>query len=400
MKFNEPYLIISLTDDKIIFFVISYDENKNFKLLKSSSLVSDGIQNGRIVNINLVIKLIKTFLISIEDEVDSLFSKVSIIINPNNVNCLNISGYKKLNGSQVSKEDIIYILNDIKKIITTIEDKQSLIHLFNSSFSLDSDNLENLPIGLFGDFYNQSMTFFLIDKNILKNIKLTFSSCGLDIERIILRSFAEGVNFLLKNQNNKNFITITLGNKKINISLFKNKSYIFTQDFDFGIDLVIQDISKLCSLNIDEVKFFLKETNLKLVLENDSQSYIEKKFFSNSPYRKIKHQLILDIIKARLDEIIDICYKKNSNLDFFKKNENTIYLFIENFKYFKNIQFILEKNKLINAEFVFGKNVDSNELFGLNGAVELISRGWEKEAIPVIQSKKSLITSFFSRLFS
>ena len=400
MKFNEPYLIISLTDDKIIFFVISYDENKNFKLLKSSSLVSDGIQNGRIVNINLVIKLIKTFLISIEDEVDSLFSKVSIIINPNNVNCLNISGYKKLNGSQVSKEDIIYILNDIKKIITTIEDKQSLVHLFNSSFSLDSDNLENLPIGLFGDFYNQSMTFFLIDKNILKNIKLTFSSCGLDIERIILRSFAEGVNFLLKNQNNKNFITITLGNKKINISLFKNKSYIFTQDFDFGIDLVIQDISKLCSLNIDEVKFFLKETNLKLVLENDSQSYIEKKFFSNSPYRKIKHQLILDIIKARLDEIIDICYKKNSNLDFFKKNENTIYLFIENSKYFKNIQFILEKNKLINAEFVFGKNVDSNELFGLNGAVELISRGWEKEAIPVIQSKKSLITSFFSRLFS
>ena len=400
MKFNEPYLIISLTDDKIIFFVISYDENKNFKLLKSSSLVSDGIQNGRIVNINLVIKLIKTFLISIEDEVDSLFSKVSIIINPNNVNCLNISGYKKLNGSQVSKEDIIYILNDIKKIITTIEDKQSLVHLFNSSFSLDSDNLENLPIGLFGDFYNQSMTFFLIDKNILKNIKLTFSSCGLDIERIILRSFAEGVNFLLKNQNNKNFITITLGNKKINISLFKNKSYIFTQDFDFGIDLVVQDISKLCSLNIDEVKFFLKETNLKLVLENDSQSYIEKKFFSNSPYRKIKHQLILDIIKARLDEIIDICYKKNSNLDFFKKNENTIYLFIENSKYFKNIQFILEKNKLINAEFVFGKNVDSNELFGLNGAVELISRGWEKEAIPVIQSKKSLITSFFSRLFS
>ena len=400
MKFNEPYLIISLTDDKIIFFVISYDENKNFKLLKSSSLVSDGIQNGKIVNINLVIKLIKTFLISIEDEVDSLFSKVSIIINPNNVNCLNISGYKKLNGSQVSKEDIIYILNDIKKIITTIEDKQSLVHLFNSSFSLDSDNLEDLPIGLFGDFYNQSMTFFLIDKNILKNIKLTFSSCGLNIERIILRSFAEGVNFLLKNQNNKNFITITLGNKKINISLFKNKSYIFTKDFDFGIDLVVQDISKLCSLNIDEVKFFLNETNLKLALENDSQSYIEKKFFSNSPYRKIKHQLISDIIKARLDEIIDICYKKNSNLDFFKKNENTIYLFIENSKYFKNIQFILEKNKLINAEFVFGKNVDSNELFGLNGAVELISRGWEKEAIPVIQSKKSLITSFFSRLFS
>ena len=34
------------------------------------------------------------------------------------------------------------------------------------------------------------------------------------------------------------------------------------------------------------------------------------------------------------------------------------------------------------------------------GAAELIAKGWEKEAIPVIQSKKSLISSFFSRLFS
>ena len=93
-----------------------------------------------------------------------------------------------------------------------------------------------------------------------------------------------------------------------------------------------------------------------------------------------------------------VCHTKNTNLKNLRNNDN-IYVFVETSEYFKNIQFILEKNKLINAEFVFGKNVDSNELFGLNGAVELISRGWEKEAIPVIQSKKSLISRFFSKLF-
>jgi len=34
------------------------------------------------------------------------------------------------------------------------------------------------------------------------------------------------------------------------------------------------------------------------------------------------------------------------------------------------------------------------------GAAELIGKGWEKEAIPVIHPKKSIISSFFSRFFS
>ena len=269
MKLNEPYLIIGLNDNRIIFFVLSYDKNKDYKLIKNISIDSEGIQKGRIVDTDTVAKLIKKTINSIEDEINYFFSNTSLVINPNNANCINISGYKKLNGSQVSEEDITYILNDIKKIILSNEEKDDLIHLFNSSFSLDSDNLENLPIGLFGEFYNQNMTFFLVNHNILKNIKLTFNNCGINIDRIILKPFVEGINFLLKNQSNKNFTAITLENERINISLFKNKSYVLAQDFSFGMDLIVKDISKLCSLRKTEVDSFLKAINLEEVLEKN-----------------------------------------------------------------------------------------------------------------------------------
>ena len=400
MKLNEPYLIVSLNDHKIIFFVISYNEKKDYKLIKNIIIDSEGIQNGRIVDIDLVIQLIKKTVNSIEEDINYFFTKASVVVNPNNVNCINISGYKKLNGSQVSKEDITYILNDIKKTITSNENKHSLVHLFNSSFSLDSDNLENLPIGLFGEFYNQNMTFFLINKNILKNVKLVFKSCAINIDRIILKTFVEGINFLNTNKNNKNFTIITFENKRINISLFKNRSYVLTQDFNFGVELIIKDISKLCSLKMNDVEIFLKEINLRVVLENDIESCLDKKFFSNSPYRKIRHQLILDIITARLDEFIEKCYEKNINLNYLKKNNNTVYITIENCEFFKNIQLGLKENKLINPEFIFGKNLEETYLLNLNGAAELIGKGWEKEAIPVVQPKKSLISIFFSSLFS
>jgi len=400
MKLNEPYLIVNFNDDKLIFSTISYNENKDYKLIKNITIDSQGIHNGKITDIELVTKLTKKIINSIEDELNYSFSKVSVIINPKNVNCINISGYKKLNGSQVLKEDVAYILNDIKKIITSSEKKYYLVHLFNSSFSLDSDNLENLPIGLFGEFYNQNMTFFLVNKNSIRNIKLIFNNCGINIDRIILTPFAEGVNFLLMNKKNTNFTIISLENERVNISLFKNKSYIFTQDFNFGTDLVIKDISKLCSLKINEVELLLKKINLKLLLEENKESILNKNFFLSSPYRKIKHQFILDIISARLDELIEVCYETNSNLDYFRKGNKVFYITIEKFEYFKNFQYALEQNHLINTEFIFDKNTENVSLFSLNGTAELIGKGWDKEAIPVVQSRKSLISSFFSNLFS
>ena len=59
MKLNKPYLIISLNENKIIFFVVSYDENKDYKLIKNIIIDSNGIQNGKIIDIQLVVQIIK-----------------------------------------------------------------------------------------------------------------------------------------------------------------------------------------------------------------------------------------------------------------------------------------------------------------------------------------------------
>ena len=77
-----------------------------------------------------------------------------------NYTCSNVTGYKKLNGSQIYKENISYILNSLKSSITENESKNSIVHIFNSKSVLDGAEVENLPIGLFGDFYVHDLTFF------------------------------------------------------------------------------------------------------------------------------------------------------------------------------------------------------------------------------------------------
>ena len=399
MKLNEPYLIIDLNDNKIIFFVVSFNEKKNFKILKNFFLDSSGIHNGRIIDIEIVSKLLKKTINDLEEDLNYFFSETTVIINPNQINCLNVSGYKKLNGAQISNEDITYILNDIKKIILDSEKNFFLVHLFNSNFSLDSDNLDNLPIGLFGDFYNQNMTFFLANQNILKNIKSVFNNCGLNIEKIILKSFVDGINLLTNDQLQKNFTILRLEHNRINISLFKNKSFVFTEDFNFGFDLIIKDISKLCSLKISEVENFIKKVELINKIEKNEESYLEKEYFFDSPFRKIKYQLIFDIITARLEEFFEICYKKNVNIKNLRNNDK-LYVYVESYDFYRNIQYVLEKNSIVGFNNIYNNFTEQSLTSSVTGACELISKGWEKEAIPIVNKKKSFISGFFSKLFS
>ena len=46
--------------------------------------------------------------------------------------------------------------------------------IFNSKYNLDNQKVENLPIGLFGDFYSHELSFILINKNDYKNLKNQF----------------------------------------------------------------------------------------------------------------------------------------------------------------------------------------------------------------------------------
>ncbi len=400
MKTDQPCLFIDIDDKKIIFSAVKYDQKIDYEIVNSIIVNSEGILNGKIVNVEKFTKVIKNTLNEMEEKINHLFTQATIIINPDKINCINVCGYKKLNGSRVSEEDVTYILNDSKKLIILNEKKSSLVHLFNSNFSIDSDNLENLPIGLFGEFYNQNMTFFLIEKNVLKNIKSLFNNCGINTERIVLKSFAEGIYLLTSKILEKNFLSIRIGKERSNLSLFKNKCYVYSEEFNFGTDLLIKDLSKICSLKFEEAKKILEDVNFKNNLDLDEKQILDKKYFIQSPYRKVRFKLVLDIIEARLEELFEIFYEKNINLNHFKNTNKAFYIYVDDHTLLENIKYIFTKKKFRDLQIVFNEPYEERLIAASLGAAELIGKGWEKEAIPIIQSKKSIISRLFSSLFN
>ena len=51
---------------------------------------------------------------------------------------------------------------------------------------------------------------------------------------MVLKSFAEGVNLLTSKSIEKNFMIFRIGEERSSLSLFKNKYYLYSEEFSFG----------------------------------------------------------------------------------------------------------------------------------------------------------------------
>ena len=400
MEINEPYLLLEIDDKKFIFLIVKYTEDLNYKILDTLKVESSGVKNGKIIDAEISSKIIKENLNTIEKKNDFIFKTITIINNQKNFDCVNISGFKKLSGSQVSEEDISFILNDIKTLIVDNYSEKILIHLFNSNFILDNNNSSNLPIGLHGEFYCHHLTFFLLPKNDVKNIKLVLNKCDLEVERIILKPFTDGIKKINSMDKIKNFTLINIGNTHSSISIFEKSSLLYSQTFSFGTDILLKDVEKICSLEFIEVRKIFDEVCFDDLSNKNDNDFLDKKFFTSSKYRKISLTHLFDIIKARLNEITDLIYSNNINLKYLRKDNKSVFLSIEDPVIIKNLSVSFKKKLTSDNIKILEDSTQFDESNSCIASAELVGRGWEKEAIPIIHAKKSVISRIFSALFS
>ncbi len=395
MQLNIPNLFIEINHSRFIFIAGLYDNNHNFKIKEKIDVDNEGFCNDKFTNIDLIENTIKKNIESIEEKLNCVFKDVTVILDHSHYTCINISGFKKLNGSQVLKENISYILNSLKLAVTENEKEKTIIHIFNSKSILDDKRIENLPIGLFGDFYSHELTFFLIKNNDLKNIKRLFNKNNLSIKKIFIKNFIEGVELIDKDNNTETFFKIKINKNNSDLSFFDNGSFRYVENFNFGTSIIFRDIKKVCSLDYKIIDEILSDRPYKDKSFSESELF-EEKYFIEGNYRKIKKKLVIDIAKARIEEIINVIFNKNINIKSLKKDSTRIYLSIEDEAIFSNFKenfksyFLRNKTDLI-KDLNIGKMI-------LNASY-LSNYGWKKEAIPITQTKNSLITRIFKSLF-
>ena len=171
----------------------------------------------------------------------------------------------------------------------------------------------------------------------------------------------------------------------------------YEQEFKFGQNIIIQDIAKITSLKMNNVEKILNNTRFNNeILEEE---LINSELLNNEFNKRIKKKLIQDISIARIKEIFEIMIFKNINLSYYYDNTKTIFIEIENelkesgLRDLFKITFSEEKDLNISI-------IDNLSTTGIvKTANKLVHFGWNKEAIPISEPKKSIIARLFNAIF-
>ena len=221
MQIKSPVLYIEINNLDYIFFVGNVSENEDLKLIDKINIPIRGFKNKKPVDFDAITEIIKNNIFILEQKFNLVFREVILLIDNFDCSILNYTGFKNLNGSQLTKENITYILNSLKSKVSEFEENKKILHIFNSKFLLDKKNIENIPIGLFGNFYSHELSFFLIDKNDYKNLKNLFEGCNLKIRNIVSKKFVEGAQLINTNENLDTFFQIEINETSSQIFFLK-----------------------------------------------------------------------------------------------------------------------------------------------------------------------------------
>ena len=406
MSPEDPRGIIELGNINIKCLIFKIKNNNESEILSTSVTISEGIHNGMVVNLTKASKAIRSCISTAEKKAGILLKKINVVFEEPEFLSTKFSKHKKINGSKIHKDDIDFLLKEAKKQLILNDEKQSIIHIFNHNYIVDGKAFAEEPIGVYADSLSHEMTFITMPKNNLKNINQAFIDCDIEIERLISNTFALGVKLLNNQELEFGSILIDMGFEKISLGLFKNLALVHSITLPVGINHITKDISKVCSLNIDESEVI--KNNIDFSLQNnqdifDKNDYLKNTYFINSSFRKISKSLILNVIKARLDEIFETI-KKHIIVPGFNLNSGIGFLLVGGGSYLLNIEkycanFFGPNIKKLRENKNEKENYLDKNFASCLGALRIIKDGWETEAIPEMVGKNIKKVGFLGKIF-
>ena len=406
MNLEDPIGIIELGNVNLKCLIFQINKNNSSEILSTAITPSEGIHNDVVVNLTKASNAIRLSIGSAEKKAKISLKKINVVFEQPDFLCTKFSKHKKIDGSKIHRHDIEFLLKEAKKQLILNDKNQSIIHIFNHNYIVDGKIFMEEPIDVFADSLSHEMTFITVPKNNLKNINQVFIDCDIEIERLISHTFTLGVKLLNVRELQLGSALINLGYKKISLGLFKNLALVHSVTLPIGTDHITNDISKVCSLNLDETKII--RNNIDFSFKNnqnlfDQDDFLKNTYFIDSNFRKISKNLILNVIKARLDEILEILKKQlivpgfnlNSGINFLLTGEGSNLLNLE--KYCENF-FRLSTKKISQNNIENDNDFEKNFASSL-GALKIIKDGWETEAIPEIREKNIEKIGFFAKIF-
>ena len=281
--------------------IAEIDEFNEIKILGHGVSKSLGVKKGTITNIDLASKSIRQAVNDARRIAGNNIS--SAIVSISNAYTKNTNSIGIVN---IPQKDIT--VKEINRVMETalynadIPKEYDVLHVLPYNFKVDEQSNIEDPFNMNATRMEVETHIVIAQKSSLSNLKKAIVSAGLEVESIVLDSYASAIATISEDERTLGVSVLNLGGQTSSLSVFKGNSLRYNAFLKVGSDHITNDISIALHtpLNIAEnVKnnygdlVEVSEDILELPIIGDTEN-------KNSIPLKIVHSVIVDRVEEAL----------------------------------------------------------------------------------------------------
>ena len=320
---------------------------------------------------------IQKIITSLENDTKEYLNDVNLMVDSSDILPINISLSKKFDGSKLKKEDIKFLVQDVKQQILRNYPDQNIVHIIIKNYIIDNNKYTLLPDNIKCNIISLDILFICLPKKSIEYFKQFFLKLNVSVNKIFCSSYTKSISYKDNFPSIDNLLFIDIGFDKTSMNCYINNEIIFLDTLPIGGNHITKDISSILKVDLHEAE------NLKLSFDIDQKTLNEK---------KISPDLIQKIIFARTEELLELSAKSiKLSLDLGELEQCKMILMGEGSKILDNK--FKEKISFSNDIDLLEETIDDICRAGFK-----LGEGLNRQEVKVIP-KKQTKQGFFEKLF-
>jgi len=310
---SRTVLAIDIGSTKICAIIAEIDNNNEISITGAGTTKAQGLKKGSITNIELASRSIKTAVEDAKRVSGSTIHTAIVSISGAYTKSLNSNGIVNIQSKEIS-------LDEIKRVMHTslynanIPNEYEVLHALPFNFKVDDQDYIEDPLGMNASRLEVEAHVITTQKSNLNNLKKAVRGAGVEVENVVLNSYASAIATLNEDERELGAAVIDMGGNTSNIAIYSGNSIRYNEFLGVGSNHITSDLSMALHtpLNVaDKVKLTYGS------LLTPSNDLIELPIIGDeNSTHEVSLEVVHNVIFARVEETLMILaqFIENSGL--------------------------------------------------------------------------------------
>ena len=239
---SKNILAIDIGSTKICAIIATIQDDDSISIIGAGIGKANGLRKGSITNIELASKSIKSAVSDAQRVAGTDIKRAIVSISGAYTKSLNSSGVINIQTKEISYKEIEQVMRNSLHY-ANIPNEYEALHTLPYNFKVDDQDFIEDPLGMNASRLEVETHIITTQKSNLNNLKRAVKGAGIDVENVILSSYASSIAVLNDDEKELGAAVIDMGGNSSNISIYSGNSIRYNDFLGVGSNHITSDLS-------------------------------------------------------------------------------------------------------------------------------------------------------------